>query len=150
MENKGRGIDEIIQQAMREGAFDNLSGKGKPLNLDENPHLDPEWQMAYHLLKQNGFAPDFIERRQLIENDLAQARSRLARSWGWRKSELGKPNPNTAWVEVEWQKAQDTFKQTVESLNKTVLSYNLSIPSPNFHRKKIDLEGEITKITAEE
>ncbi len=35
-------IDQIIQQAIQDGAFENLPGKGKPLNLDDNPHVDPE------------------------------------------------------------------------------------------------------------
>ncbi len=43
MDRRARGIDEIIRQAMREGAFDNLPGKGKPLELIENPYLDREW-----------------------------------------------------------------------------------------------------------
>jgi len=79
MDKKARGIEEIIQKAMQEGAFDNLPGKGQPLDLDDNPHLDPEWQLAYHLLKENGYAPEFIEKRQIIELELAKARAALAR-----------------------------------------------------------------------
>lgn len=48
-------IDETIRKAMEEGAFDNLRGTGKPLSIEDNPFVDPSWQLAYHLLKENGF-----------------------------------------------------------------------------------------------
>ena len=106
-----RSIEEIIQQAMREGAFDNLPGKGKPLDLDENPYLDPEWQLAYHLLKQNGFGPQFIEQRQAIELELASAREGLARSWAWQGQALAR-GEEAAFVDAEWGRAKNVFQQT--------------------------------------
>ena len=62
-----RGVEEIIQKAIREGAFDNLKGKGKPLNLNENPFVDKEWHLAYRLLEQQGFALPWMEKRNEIE-----------------------------------------------------------------------------------
>lgn len=149
MENKARGIDQIIQQAMREGAFDNLAGKGKPLDLSENPHLDPEWQLAYHLLKENGFAPAFIERRQLIETDLAAARGDLARSWIWCAQAINE-GKEVERVEAEWEKAKRKFEERATKLNKQIATYNLEIPLPNFFRPRIDLTAEINAIQAQQ
>src|SRR3990172_10749312 len=104
------GIEEIIQQAIKDGAFDNLPGKGKPLNLEDNPFIDPEWQLAYHLLKQNGFAPQFIEERQAIEVELAAAREALARSWAWRQKALA-AGKRADWVQAEWGRAREKFTQ---------------------------------------
>lgn len=145
MENKPRGIEEIIQQAMREGAFDNLPGKGKPLDLEDNPHLEPEWQLAYHLLKQNGFAPQFIEQRQAIEIDLAAAREALARSWAWREQEL-ESGQDAALVEGEWGRARNSFGQTVKGLNKRIKSNNLEAPSPALSRGLIDTDREVERV----
>ena len=50
-----------IREAMSEGAFDNLTGKGRPLNLEENPYEDPSLRMAHRLLRNNGFAPAWVE-----------------------------------------------------------------------------------------
>jgi hypothetical protein len=50
-----------IREALEEGAFDHLEGAGKPLDLSENPFEDPSDRMAYRLLKNNGFAPAWIE-----------------------------------------------------------------------------------------
>ena len=137
-----RSIDEIIRKAMEEGAFDNLPGKHRPLDLADNPHVDPEWQMAYHLLRENGFAPHFIEMRQSIEQELAHGREMLARSWAWRERSLA-GGEDAAWVEARWNNAQKAFQELVTTLNKRIQTYNLEIPVPNFHRRKIDLAEEL-------
>jgi DnaJ family protein C protein 28 len=138
-------IDEIIQQAMQEGAFDNLPGKGKPLNLDENPYLDREWQLAYHLLKENGFAPNFIEQRQSIEMELAAARETLARAWAWRKQSLAEGKP-ADWVEAEWGRAKKAFENKIEEINAQIKKYNLQIPSPSLYRMAASIEAEFKRI----
>ena len=127
MERRERGIDEIIRTAMEQGAFDNLPGNGKPLKLDENPYLDDDWQLAYHLLKENGYAPDFIERRQAIELRLAAARELLARSWAWRAEALGRGEP-ADWVESQWRAARARFEEQVAELNRQIRDYNLTVP----------------------
>ena len=65
---------------MREGKFDNLPGKGKPLDLepmpaDENARLT--W-WAIRLLKQNDFTPDEVRLRKQIDmlrDELAVAKT---------------------------------------------------------------------------
>ncbi|UQZ88978.1 DUF1992 domain-containing protein [Deltaproteobacteria bacterium Smac51] len=44
-----------IREAMEEGQFDNLPGKGKPLKLEDLSHLPPELRMAYTILKNSGY-----------------------------------------------------------------------------------------------
>jgi len=146
MDKKARGIEEIIQKAMQEGAFDNLPGKGQPLDLDDNPHLDPEWQLAYHLLKENGYAPEFIEKRQVIELELAEARAALARSWAWRAQALDEGKPFD-WVEAEWTRAKETFEEQVGGINKKIRDYNLSIPRPAFYKRPVLVEEEYSVLT---
>lgn len=142
MDRRARGVDEIIQAAMEQGAFDNLPGKDQPLKLDENPYLDSEWQLAYHLLKENGFAPDFIERRQAIELALGAARQALARSWDWRQRAL-ESGEAASLVESQWRAASARFEEQVDKLNKQIRDYNLTIPSTTFSRAQIKLETEL-------
>ena len=66
--------DRKIQEAMKEGAFDNLEGMGKPLDLSENPFEDPSTRMAYRLLKNNGLAPAWIEEAKEIEAESRRLR----------------------------------------------------------------------------
>jgi DnaJ family protein C protein 28 len=143
-----RGIDEIIRNAMEQGAFENLRGKGQPLNLDDNPNVDPEWQLAYHLLKQNGYAPEFIEQRQAIEMEVATARGALARSWAWREqAQAG--DEDAAWVNGEWAKAKQRFAAVAEKLNEQIKSYNFSIPHDKLYRKPINMEEELAQLGAQ-
>jgi DnaJ homolog subfamily C member 28 len=74
-------IDDAIEKAMREGKFDDLPGKGKPLSLDENPHEDPDWRLAHHVLKNGGFSLPWIETRKEIEDETGRARQALRRAW---------------------------------------------------------------------
>jgi DnaJ family protein C protein 28 len=147
MDRKPRGVDEIIQQAMQEGAFDNLPGKGKPLNLEENPYLDSEWQLAYHLLKQNGFAPDFVEQRQHIELELAETRAGLARAWAWRQRQLAEGKA-TDWVEGEWQRAHKEFADAIKELNVRIREYNTIIPTQSMFKAPVNIDIEIKRLTA--
>lgn len=54
-------IEEKIKQAMEEGEFDNLKGKGKPLNLDSYFNTPEDIRMGYTLLKNNDFVPEEVE-----------------------------------------------------------------------------------------
>lgn len=70
----GDWMEEIIANARRDGAFDNLSGKGKPLNLQDPDPYAGEDAMAYRLLKQAGFVPEWVELRKVIEEEVAWLR----------------------------------------------------------------------------
>ena len=146
MTPESRGVDEIIRAAMEDGAFDSLPGAGQPLDLDENPYLDREWQLAYHLLKENGYAPDFIERRQAIESALAAARAELDRSWAWRQRAL-EAGEDAALIDSQWRAAQMRFAEEVEKLNQQIRDYNLSVPSSRFSRNLIDGSEELSRLT---
>ncbi len=62
------GFDAIIEakiaEAQRAGAFDDLPGKGKPLDLDEDLLVPEDVRMAYRILRNAGFVPAEIEERK--------------------------------------------------------------------------------------
>lgn len=43
-------VEQRIWHSMEEGQFENLPGKGKPLNLSTNPHADPAEDTLYRIL----------------------------------------------------------------------------------------------------
>ncbi|MDR2725170.1 MAG: DUF1992 domain-containing protein [Candidatus Adiutrix sp.] len=49
-----------ISEAMSEGLFDNLPGRGQPLELEDLSHLAPEMRLAYIVLKNSGFMEDGV------------------------------------------------------------------------------------------
>jgi len=57
-----KSIEQQIQKAIAEGAFDNLEGKGKPLNFDAYFAAPEDVRMGYSILKSNQFVPEEVDR----------------------------------------------------------------------------------------
>jgi hypothetical protein len=54
-------VEEIIQEAISRGEFDNLEGKGKPIDLTAYFNTPAEFRVGYSLLKSNKFLPEEVE-----------------------------------------------------------------------------------------
>src|SRR6476660_7074539 len=99
-----------IREAIGEGAVDHLEGAGKPLDLSENPFEDPSDRLANRLLKNNGFAPDWIEEAKEIAAESRQLRG------------LGEITNGDA-------------ESRVASLNRRILAFNLKAPALLLHKR---------------
>jgi DnaJ homolog subfamily C member 28 len=140
-------VEDHLRKAIEEGKFDDLPGKGKPLRLEDfNPYADPEWELAYHMLKENGYSLPWIENRQNIEKDIGKARKELQRAWKWRIIYLSCEVPDEKASE-EWNDACAAFKEKIPSINKRIRDYNLQVPNVRFQRTVLNFETEINKIT---
>jgi len=53
-----------IQNAQRNGEFENLPGQGEPLTLDDDSHVPPDLRVGYRLLKNAGCLPPEMEQRK--------------------------------------------------------------------------------------
>lgn len=62
-----------IEEAIKNGEFDNLSGQGKPLNLDYLSSIPPESRAVYTVLKNSGFAPKEV----YLLKEIAELREKL-------------------------------------------------------------------------
>ena len=63
-----RIAEERIQDAQRDGLFDNLPGKGKPLNLDDDSLVPEDLRLAFKILKNANCLPIEMELRKEIYN----------------------------------------------------------------------------------
>lgn len=124
---------------MEEGAFDNLPGKGKPIDLSENPFEDPDLRTVHRLLRDAGFAPAFIEERKNIDATLEREQTTLARAWNLRQ------RASQTYGAASWQRAQVAFREQVSELNQRIRLHNLKVPAAAFQRKLIDAELEIER-----
>lgn len=68
MEILAKIAEQKIQEAMAQGAFDNLPGAGKPLTEDDLGQVPEEHRMAYKILKNAGCIPPELELRKEIMN----------------------------------------------------------------------------------
>jgi len=146
-----KSADEAIRQAIEAGKFDNLPGKGKPIQWErintirENPLADPEWQLAYTMLRSSGYTLPWIEVRQEIETDLGAARAALGRSWAWRQDALAAGQALAA-IEPEWQRAVALYRQRAEALNRRIQAYNIQAPLAQFQKTLINIEQDIEAV----
>jgi DnaJ family protein C protein 28 len=134
--------EEQIRRAIEEGKFDDLPGKGKPLNLEQNPFEDPEWRLANHVLKSSGYSLPWIEKRGEIEALIDSARAALKRSQEWRQqaSKAGLPASS---VTAEWNKAVEKFREQAAEINRLILSYNLEVPAAQLQLQQLSIEREL-------
>jgi hypothetical protein len=98
--------DRKIEEAMREGAFERLDGAGEPLDLTENPFEDAAQRMAHRLLRNNGFAPAWIEEGKEIDAEMRRLRADVA---GCDPAE---------------------GRRRADRLNRRIAVYNLKVPVP--------------------
>ena len=53
--------EEEVKRAEREGVFNDLEGKGKPLKLDDLSSVPEDLRSGYILLKNSGYLPEELE-----------------------------------------------------------------------------------------
>lgn len=135
-----------IEEAMQEGKFDDLPGKGKPLPLDEEWFAPPELRPAIRLLKSAGVLPDWLERAREIER-LREDALRL-----WRIAECEYPRACQLnaerfieWRETSWQRIL-TLMQRVNSL---ILTYNCVAPANAHPQTPFQIERERARFYAQ-
>jgi hypothetical protein len=59
--------EQRIREAIDRGEFDNLPGKGKPLNLDDDLEVPEDLRMTYRILKRAGIPPLEVSLRKELE-----------------------------------------------------------------------------------
>ena len=60
-------VEEQVRRAIEAGEFDNLPGKGKPIDLKAYFDTPEDLRMAYSILKSNNFVPEEVEMLKEIE-----------------------------------------------------------------------------------
>jgi formate dehydrogenase maturation protein FdhE len=60
-------VEEQIRKAMAEGEFDNLSGKGQPIDLDAYFQTPEHLRVCYSILKNARFVPEEAQMLKDIE-----------------------------------------------------------------------------------
>jgi DnaJ family protein C protein 28 len=86
-------VERQIVEAQERGEFDDLPGKGKPLDLTENPFADPDWRVAYKILQDNDFTLDWIELDKEIRAELKACRKQLLQSKRWYERSMAQLEP---------------------------------------------------------
>lgn len=126
-------VERKIREAQEQGEFDDLPGKGRPLDLTENPLADPSLGPAFRMLKNAGVAPAFIQERRELLDAVDAARGRLDRTGDER-----------------------AFRAGAEELNARIRAYNRRLPgatsvfgvpasSTQFQLLPLSISGELAR-----
>lgn len=110
-------VEQRIWRSMEEGHFENLPGKGKPLDLNTNPHADPAEYTLYRILFKNGCAPEWVELNKEIRCRIAEWRLALKKAWTSRINHQGST----------WPKDSLSLKAEMHDINNKVMNYLYSI-----------------------
>ncbi|XP_070021242.1 uncharacterized protein [Nicotiana sylvestris] len=131
-------VEQRIWHSMEEGQFENLPGKGKPLDLNTNPHVDPAEDTLYRILSRNKCAPEWVELNKEIRSNVVDWRSALKKAWT-HKDTVG---------DSKWIEASESLKLQMRDINNKVFRYNLIVP---FGRQMFVLkwEKEIDRLNEE-
>ncbi len=62
-----RIAEKRIKEAMEQGQFDNLRGKGRPLEIEDDSFVPQDLRMAYKMLKNAGFLPPELQEEKEIK-----------------------------------------------------------------------------------
>src|SRR5437667_3239836 len=125
-------VSEQIREAQERGAFDNLQGMGKPLNLDDNLYAGDK-AMGYNLLKSNGFAPKEIELAKEIRSEFEHIEAKAAQLRHQGRTLRSRRVPPFASEKraynIAVEKTGTEYERVLHELNRKVLTLNLMVPS---------------------
>lgn len=150
MENDWQNlIDDLIEEGREQGVFDNLPGKGKPLNLKRN-RFAPEKELAHRLLKQNDLKPAWIMARSDLTAQIDSLRADIKRKWILyeREYRLGQGEGQRNALVIAWDDACLKWTETITELNQQINNFNLKRPSDNLELFKLSLDNELERISA--
>ena len=112
-----------IQDAIDEGLFEGLPGRGQPLDLSVNPFEPPGMRAVNRILKQNKVLPPWLLLEKEIEASRGLALGALAR---WEAAE---PNlRDTSEYGRLRTAARAAYAKHLKETNDLILKYNLSNP----------------------
>lgn len=141
-------IDDLIQDGKEKGVFDNLRGKGKPLNLSKNPFA-ADMAFANELMKENDIPPTWIQERNGILQDTEALRAEIVRQWEWHQREMEAVSvADRGRVTISWDDYCLKWIEQMAALNKRIVSYNLKRPLENMELFKLDIDKELARANA--
>lgn len=139
----------MMKKAIEQGEFGNLEGAGKPLDLGGNPFAPDEMHMAYKILKDNGYAPHWIE----LSKEIDLLREKLSKEVDafkkYTQMVFSEKRSSGAIHRYELKK-NDFYSQNRECLSeisKKILDYNLNCPVSRLGRANFDIDDEMSRIT---
>lgn len=142
-------IDQQIDEAMARGEFDNLKGKGKPLDLTAD--LSDRDTMRSKLRRDANFSAPWEDVAREIEVQTRRTEAELRRTVEFYRAGLHSPKADQQKIEADFDAALRRVAESVKGVNSLILKYNLLIPSqlPHLHRRRVQLRALMEEVAPE-
>lgn len=118
-----------------------LSGKGKPLNLDEDSSVPDEFRSAFKIMKENDLAPEWVMVAKELDVQQAKIIKQLkARHHDYQQG-LSRADTESVRLNVErvWEGQKHKLQTLIDTYNDKTLTYNLKVPTGIPHRHLLRL-----------
>jgi hypothetical protein len=145
MADWGSYIDREIRKALEKGDFANLSGEGKPLNMEDDAYTPPDKRLAYKILRDNDLAPEWIMMGKDVEAAKESLVKKAARAIQVYREALAGARPGAV---DNWLRAQKRLAAEADKLNREINTYNLKVPPGILHKPFINIQREIDRLLA--
>ncbi len=141
-------VENQIRKAMEKGEFDNLEGAGKPIHFEENPYEPPEVRMIHKILKDNDFAPFWIELGKEIDRDWEKIQDEVEYFKRYTSMVFNGKREKMAMKRYESKKAYFLSERRLEleKVSKKIIDYNLHCPTYQLGRAHLLVDDEMYKI----
>jgi hypothetical protein len=129
-------IDQLLSKARSQGHFDNLEGKGRPLDREDDALVPEDARAAFRMLKNAGFAPAWIEARRSLEGERAELGAWLRRA-------------NERWPRLgggERETLRAEYRGKLQALNSAILTHNLTCPESAGQIPGVRMDVELAKL----
>lgn len=140
-------VGVMLARAIQNGDFDNLEGAGKPLNLYENPFEPIELRMVHRILKNAGYAPNWIELNKEIDSLKANLDKDI--NYFKRYTRIVYGEKRNVWAMKRYEQKKKYFyaqiRENLKRIWRILLDYNLGCPL-QLGRNNIDIEDEMSRI----
>ena len=143
-------ISQRVEEAVKQGTFQNLQGEGKPLNLRKNAFAPDGKELAFDLLQNNDLAPAWILERKEIQAAIAKLRTELKRDIDYYRAESSEPtsgHSDSAEMDVEEIMPAiriEKWRTEIAEINKKIDTLNLSQPIAHLEILKLRLTDELS------
>ncbi|XP_045497883.1 dnaJ homolog subfamily C member 28 [Colias croceus] len=131
-----RLVEDLIQESMSKGEFENLSGKGKPLkDQNRNPYVDFTTHKLNEVLINNGFTPEWITMSKEIDQDIELLKEEIRND----RMYLG-PHPLKEEDIKKWECIYESNRNLAKSINTKINTYNLIVPLLNKQKFHVEFD----------
>ncbi len=151
-----RIAERRIRDAIEAGEFDNLKGAGKPLPLeDDNPFLPDDMRVAFKVLQNSGYSPDWMTLAQDIEADLDRLRNSADLHFRLLREQLHEISGNPYAItrlstEVHrlknlHKRAAAQYERGLVEVNRKITTLNQTVPIYSLLKIPLSIEDEMRK-----